>query len=296
MITPLKARDELDRPGLERLIEHILAGGVDGLFILGTSGEAPSLSHRLRHELVGHVCKQVNGRVPVLVGITDTSFVEAVALANHAAECGAPAVVTAPPYYLPVSQPELADYVEQLVAELPVPLFLYNMPQTTKVVFAIETIKSLADLEKIAGIKDSSGDLAYFDKLLGLKSLRPDWSMLVGPEHLLAETVHRGGDGGVNGGGNVYPRLLADLYKAVKQGDTIREADLQKTLLQLGKIYSVGQHASAVIKGMKCACSLLGLCDDRMAEPFVRFNPPEREQVRLVLESLNLKSEPAKKQ
>ena len=295
MITPLKERDELDRPGLERLVEHIIAGGVHGLFILGTSGEAPALSHRLRHELVGHVCKQVNGRVPVLVGITDTSFVEAVQLANHAAECGAPAVVTAPPYYLPVSQPELSDYIEQLVAEMPVPLFLYNMPQTTKVVFAIETIKSLTDLEKIAGIKDSSGDLAYYDDLLKLKSLRPDWSVLIGPEHLMAETVHRGGDGGVNGGGNVYPRLLVDLYAAVKRGDAAREKELQKTLLELNKIFSVGQHASAVIKGMKCACSLLGLCDDRMAEPFMRFNPPERERVRAVLKSHNIRIEPASK-
>jgi len=295
MITPLKARDALDHPGLERLIEHILAGGVNGLFILGTSGEAPALSHRLRHELVGQVCKQVKGRVPVLVGITDTSFVEAVQLANYSAESGALAVVTAPPYYLPISQPELTDYIEQLVAELPIPLFLYNMPQTTKVVFAIETIKSLAELEKIVGIKDSSGDLAYYDELLKLKSLRPDWSVLIGPEHLMAETVHRGGDGGVNGGGNVYPRLLADLYTAVKQGDVVREKELQKTLLDLGEIFSVGQHASAVIKGMKCACSLLGLCDDRMAEPFMRFNPPERERVRKVLESSNIQPEPVSK-
>ena len=286
MITPLKERDGLDRDGLERLIEHIIAGGVDGLFILGTSGEAPALSHRLRHELVQQVCQQVDGRIPVLVGITDTSFVEAVELANHSADCGASAVVSAPPYYLPVSQPELADYVEQLVAELPVPLFLYNMPQTTKVVFAIDTIKSLASIEKIVGIKDSSGDLKYYDEILKLKSLRPDWSILVGPEHLLAETMHRGGDGGVNGGANVYPRVLTDLHKAIRAGDTAREAELQKKLIGLGEIFSIGQHASAVIKGMKCACSLLGLCDDRMAEPFLRFNPPERERVRSVLAAL----------
>jgi hypothetical protein len=98
MITPLRDRDELDVPGLERLIEHILAGGVHGLFILGTSGEAPSLSYRLRRELVDRVCRQVAGRVPVLVGITDTSFVEALHLARHAAAAGAQAVVTSTPY------------------------------------------------------------------------------------------------------------------------------------------------------------------------------------------------------
>lgn len=288
MITPLKARDELDHAGLERLIEHILGGGVHGLFILGTSGEAPSLSYRLRRELIERVCRQVRRRVPVLVGITDTSIVEAISLARHAADSGAPAVVASAPYYLPPGQPELSAYVEHLVRDLPLPLYLYNMPQMTKVAFASDTLRRLTHLEGIAGIKDSSGDLDYFDQALELKRQRPDWSVLVGPEHLLAETVRRGGDGGVNGGANIHPRLLVDLYQAVKNGEAARAAVLQEKLLRLGKIFSVGRHASAVIKGMKCSCSLLGLCDDFMAEPFERFNPPEREQVRAVLESVGL--------
>src|SRR6266478_8353138 len=98
MVTPLRRRDELDVPGLERLLEHILAGGVHGLFVLGTTGEAPSLSYRLRRELIERTCRQVAGRVPVLVGITDTAFVEAVQLSHFAAETGAQALVLAPPY------------------------------------------------------------------------------------------------------------------------------------------------------------------------------------------------------
>ena len=99
MVTPLRNRDELDVAGLEKLIEHILAGGVSGLFILGTTGEGPSLSYRLRRELVERVCKQVKKRVPVLVGITDTAFVESVNLSHHSADAGASALVVAPPYY-----------------------------------------------------------------------------------------------------------------------------------------------------------------------------------------------------
>src|SRR5215831_1347770 len=106
MVTPLLGRDELDAPGLERLIEHIVAGAVNGLFILGTTGEGPSLSYRLRRELIDRVCRQVKHRVPVLVGITDTAFVESVNVARHAAETGADAVVVAPPYYMPEGQPE----------------------------------------------------------------------------------------------------------------------------------------------------------------------------------------------
>lgn len=292
MITPLLERDTLDVGGLERLLEHIIRGGVAGLFILGTSGEAPGLSYRLRRELVERVCRQVAGRLPVLVGITDTSFVEALAMSAFAADAGAQAVVTAAPFYLPTAQPELVDYVERLVRELPLPLYLYNMPQLTKVSFEPETLRRLTRCEKIRGVKDSSGNLDYFDALLLLKRERTDWSVLVGPEHLLAETASRGGDGGVNGGANFHPRLFVDLFTAVQRRDQDAVQQLQGQVLQLGQIYSVGRHASAVIKGMKCACSLMGLCDDHMTEPFDHFRPPERARVRAILESLHLSLAP----
>jgi dihydrodipicolinate synthase/N-acetylneuraminate lyase len=288
MITPLRDRDALDVAGLERLVEHILAGGVQGLFILGTSGEAPNLSYRLRRELIDRVCRQVKQRVPVLVGITDTSIVEAHQMAKYAADCGVSAVVSAPPYYFAASQPELVAFVEHLTAGLPLPLFLYNMPQMTKVQFTPETLRRVSHLDRIIGIKDSSGDLDYFTSLLPLKKERPDWSLFVGPEHLLVETLRRGGDGGVNGGSVFMPETFVALFNAVTQGDDTRAEQLQKIVLALGPIYSVGQHASAVVKAMKCACSLLGLCNDRLAEPFEAFHAPERKKVQSVLESVGL--------
>src|SRR6266852_3532228 len=137
MVTPLSGRDTLDAAGLERLIEHILAGGVHGLFVLGTTGEAPSLSYRLRQELIQRTCRQVAGRVPVMVGITDTAFVESINLARAAAE----ALVISAPYYFPAGQAELLEYLQHLAAELPLPLFLYNMPSHTKITFALETVQ-----------------------------------------------------------------------------------------------------------------------------------------------------------
>src|SRR3954471_11457309 len=151
MVTPLQARDALDLPGLERLIEHILGGGVHGLFLLGTTGEAPGLSHRLRCELVERTCEQVSGRVPVLVGITDTSFVESVEMAEHAADAGAQAVVLAPPYYFPAGQPELAEYIEQVAAAVPLPLLLYNMPSHTKLSFEPGTIARALQIPNVVG-------------------------------------------------------------------------------------------------------------------------------------------------
>src|SRR6185436_8956055 len=163
-------------------------------------------------------CQIVRGRVPVLVGITDTSMVESVNLARHAAAAGAQALVTAAPYYFPEGQPELIDFVQDLVPQLPLPLYLYNMPQMTKVTFEPETIRQLTQIEGLVGLKDSSGDVNYYRQLVEVAKARPDWRVFVGPEHLLVETLRLGGHGGVNGGAQIDPHLLVGLYNATVQG------------------------------------------------------------------------------
>jgi dihydrodipicolinate synthase/N-acetylneuraminate lyase len=288
LITPLLDRDTLDEAGLERLVEHVVSGGVSGLFILGTTGEAPSLGYRLRAELIEQTCRLVAGRVPVLVGITDTAFVESINLAHCAADCGATAVVLALPYYFPTSQPELVEYVEHMLPELPLPLMLYNMPTLTKVWFEIETLKRLAVDEKIIGVKDSSGDMDYYARLCALKGERPDWSFLCGPEDRLIESIALGGHGGVNGGANVIPKLFTAAYQSAIDGDTARCAELQQKIEAFDVIYEIGKHASRHIKATKCAASILGLCDDFMAEPFHRFNEPERAKVAAILRKLGV--------
>lgn len=280
MVTPLRDRDALDVAGLERLIEHILAGGVNGLFILGTTGEGPSLSYRLRREFIERVCRQVSQRVPVLVGITDTAFVESLNIARCAADSGATAVVAAPPYYLPEAQPELLEYLDHLVAELPLPLFLYNMPSLTKVSFELDTIRCAMDNPQIAGFKDSSGDLNYFKAVAGLAKARPDWSVLIGPEEKLFESLQLGGGGGVNGGANLFPRLYVRVVEAWRAGDLETAADCQQIIQHVSEsLYTIGKHSSAIIKGIKCALACQDICDDFMSEPFRRFRAAEREIV-----------------
>ncbi|SKB01174.1 4-hydroxy-tetrahydrodipicolinate synthase [Prosthecobacter debontii] len=289
LVTPLSGRDTLDVAGLERLIEHLLSGGVHGLFILGTTGEAPSLSYRLRRELIERTCQLVKGRVPVLVGITDTAFVESVDLARYSADQGASAVVTAPPYYFPAAPPELMEYIQDLVEEMPLPLFLYNMPGLTKVSFEIDLVRRALDMPGICGVKDSSCDMIYFHRLIEVAHQRPEWSILVGPEELTAEAVLLGGHGGINGGANLHPSLYVKMYEAAAAQDLQRTRELHRQVMSLaGSIYTVGRHKSAIIKGIKCALSLLGICDDQVAEPFHRFNPPERELIRERLTALGL--------
>jgi 4-hydroxy-tetrahydrodipicolinate synthase len=287
MITPLRGRDELDVAGLERLIEHILPSGVNGLFILGTTGEGPSLSYRLRRELIERVCRQVNHRVPVLVGITDTAFIESVNVAHSAADFGADALVVAPPYYLPEAQPELQEYLDHLVRELPLPLYIYNMPALTKVHFELETVRRAMDNPRIIGLKDSSGDLAYFKSAVELIKQRPDWSLLIGPEEKLFATLQLGGDGGVSGGANLFPKLYVQVVEAHRAGNLARAQELQQQIQRVSDaFYRIGKYSSSIIKGIKCAASCLGICDDFMAEPFHRFRAEERELVKIRLKEI----------
>ncbi len=288
MVTPLRDCDTLDVAGLERLIEHILAGGVHGVFILGTTGEGPSLSYRLRKELIERTCRQVKGRVPVLVGITDTAFQESLNVARWSADAGADALVVAPPYYLPPAQPELQEYLDHLVPELPLPLFLYNMPALTKVSFDIDTVRRALDEPRIIGLKDSSGNMTYFHRAIGLLPQRPDWSLLIGPEEMLADSIFAGGHGGVAGGANAFPRLYVKLFEAAHAGDLARARALHAHVMTISdNLYRVGRHSSAIIKGIKCGLSLLGVCDDGIAEPFQRFHETERARVRQILDQLN---------
>lgn len=289
MVTPLRDRDTLDLAGLERLVEHILDGGVHGLFILGTTGEGPSLSYRLRRELIDQTCRQVDGRVPVLVGITDTAFTESVRLAHVAAKAGASAVVVAPPYYFCMSQPELLKYVEHLVAEVPLPMFLYNIPSHTKTSFELETVRRAAELPDVLGIKDSSSDMIYFHGLISLFRDRPDFTVLIGPEELLGESLLLGGHGGVSGGANLHPHLYVQLYEAAQKHDLDCLIALHSEVMRIStEIYGVGQSESSYLRGLKCALSVIGICDDFMAEPLQRFKSSQRMQIMQQMQTLGL--------
>ena len=246
------------------------------------------MSYRLRREFIQLVCQAVDGRVPVLVGVTDTAFVETVALAEVAKEAKADAVVLSTPYYFPAGQTELTLYVEHLIEQLPLPLMLYNMPSLTKVWFEFETLQKLSQYEQIVGVKDSSGDIDYFQQIMELKETRPDWSMFIGPEHLTAQAVAIGASGGVNGGANVYPELFVAYYQAAAAGDEEKVDQLQEKVDALQAIYDVGKYASRHIKATKCALSINGICSDHMAEPFNHFLAPQRAKVQAILERLAL--------
>jgi 2-dehydro-3-deoxy-D-pentonate aldolase len=276
LVTPLLNRDVLDRNGLERLIDHVLTGGVHGLFLLGTTGEASAVSMNLRREFVKATIEQVDRRVPILVGVSDTSIVESLQLARGVAELGADAIVVTTPYYVPLEESELIEYVRTLDTESPLPVVLYNMPRLTKQPFTLETLREAMQFKNVVGVKDSSGDMDYFKKLCDLAAERPDWSLLIGSESLLADAIKMGADGGVTGGANVAPSLLVDVYESATNGDHERVKELQQSLRELAAIYQFGQYAAGTIRGIKCALDLMGICSDRMADPHRKCDDSQR--------------------
>lgn len=289
LVTPLADRDALDEPGLERLVEHVLSGGVHGLFLLGTTGEGPSLSHRLQRDMVQACCRLVDRRAATLVGVTDTSPVEALRLAQHSADEGADAVVLAPPCYFPMHQEDLARFVQRFADESPLPVVLYNMPTHTKTAYELPTVRRLMDHDNIVAVKDSSGQMLYFQELVELAQARPGFSILMGPEELLAPAVLMGGHGGVCGGANLVPGLYCEMFDAALTGDLRRVHHLQQRMLRLSrKLYQVGPPPTSYLTGLKAALHLLGLCSARLADPLSELSESGQAQIAQHLRDLGL--------
>ncbi|MBI4908761.1 MAG: dihydrodipicolinate synthase family protein [Acidobacteria bacterium] len=287
LVTPLTSALTLEVPSLHRLCNHVIEGGVNAIFVLGTTGEGPALPAALRRDVVRGTCESAAGRVPVLVGITDSSMAEILSLSEASAAAGASALVYAGPPYFPVSQSELAGLVAGLVEQLPLPLFLYNMPSHTHVTFEPDTVRQLSTIPQIAGLKDSSANLMYFQKVQRAIAARPGFGLLMGPEELLGAAVLSGATGGVNGGSNLYPRLYVALFQAADRGDWNEVKRLQQIvhLLSAG-IYSAGTYSSSYLKGLKCALSIAGLCGPAMAVPYVPWSDSESARIAAAMKLL----------
>jgi len=284
MVTPLLENMELDTKGLKKLIEHLLRGGVHGIFLLGTNGEGPSLGYGLRKQLITEACDIVGDRVPVLVAITDTSLESTLEMAEYSKNAGADALVLAPPFYFPITQQEMIDYLRFLAPKLPLPFLLYNIPSCTKLHLSLDTIKIARDLGAI-GIKDSSGDMGSLYMLIEAFRDCPDFSIIAGAELFLSDVILNGGHGAVAGGANIFPRLFVELYEATNSKDLVRTAELRRSLLQMhSALYDLGDTPTKSITAIKCALSIMGICSSYMVEPLHEFDIQTRNRVEVFLQ------------
>jgi 4-hydroxy-tetrahydrodipicolinate synthase len=289
MITPLKSNDELDNAGVERLIEHIIGGGVHGLFLLGTNGEGPSLSYHLKKEFVKLSCEIVGGRIPVLVGITDSSFSGAMDMAEYSKSVGADSVVVAPPFYFPATETEMINYVEKLAAATPLPFVLYNMPMHTKINLTIPTILCARELGCI-GVKDSSGDMANLYMLIDAFKEDPEFAVFAGTELYLPDAVMGGAHGAVAGGANVFPKLFVELFHASLVHDHDKITSLRNQIIWLcNTLYVVSPSAARITISFKTALSIMGICSDEMALPLRKLEGADREKIAAYLLEMKIK-------
>ena len=272
IVTPLTPDAEIDYPSTEKLVEHLIAGGVHGVFALGTTGEAQSLSAQQRADFATFVGQKIAGRVPYIVGVSDTSIADSVALAKTAQAAGACGVVATPPYYYAPAQNDMVNWFTSLADASPIPVYLYNMPSHVKVNIAPETAAKLAKHPNIKGLKDSSHNMTYFQSLSYLTREEEDFVLFVGPEEQTAQAVLMGGAGGVNGGANMFPELYVKSYNAAREGNVEEMRKCQKAILHISTaIYNVDGY----LPGLKGALELLGLCGRTLALPYTAM-PEEK--------------------
>lgn len=280
LVTPLLDWRTLDFPSLRRLIEHVVAGKVHGLFVLGSTGEAPSLGIDLRCALVRAVSNEAAARVPLIVNVSDTAFEHTLCLAEEAAKCGAMAVAISPPSYFPLDQAQLKAYLAHFSERSPLPVFLYNIPQFAHTAIAAETVCELAELPNVIGLKNSDGSLDYLRAVhTGLRR-RSDFSVLVGNEETLLPALTIGADGGVCGGANMFPQMFVQLFEAATNGRQAEAEELQQTVVRISKaVYAVGAPETSYLRGLKRALTGLGMIRDVLAEPLQNFDKAEQAEL-----------------
>ncbi|MFI6897367.1 dihydrodipicolinate synthase family protein [Streptomyces sp. NPDC050256] len=294
VVTPLTADGELDRSSLERVVGHLLDGGVSGLFALGSSGETAYLTPGQQDEVIEVIVAAAAGQVPVLVGAIETTTNRAIERAQRAATLGADAVVATAPFYTRTHDLEIDRHFRDIAAAVDLPLLAYDVPVCVHSKLDPELLLPLAADGVLAGVKDSSGDDGSFRRLvLGARDL-PDFSVLTGHELVVDAMMLGGADGSVPGLGNVDPHGYVRLHHAAVTGDWAAAKAEQDRLVALFDIIRAARPgtASATAAGLgafKTALMLRGIITTNvMSPPMRRLDAAETATIAEVLDRAGL--------
>jgi len=270
LATPLTRDGAVDEPALSRLVEHVLAGGVHGLLPLGSTGEAASLDHASRRQVLGAVVKAAGGRVPVLCGVVQSRLDDAIADVSAAAELGAIAALVAPPYYYPIDQATVLNFYRRLAAGSKLPILVYNIPQNTKVVIEPASLATLAREGAVVGIKDSSRDFDYFENVCVALRDRPEFRIFTGSDSMLLAALAMGGSGTICAAANIAPRWVVNLFDAFERGDLVAARTHQDSLIELASVIRAGVFPA----GIKAGLNLQGISEAWPAPPVAPLDEP----------------------
>jgi 4-hydroxy-tetrahydrodipicolinate synthase len=287
-MTPVTAGGQLDEPALARLVNHIIAGGCQGLMVCGTTGEFASMSFAQRVRTVQQALAAARGRALVFGGIGDTSLENALALSQAFLAAGVDAVVANLPSYYPLTAEMMERYFTQLADKVGGPLYLYNIPQTTRLSIPLDVIERLSRHPRIAGIKDSEPDTARQEQLCRMFAGREDFSVFCGTVPFTAKAMRAGADGFVPSGGNLAPRAARDLMDQLVGGDLAAGDAAQLRIDAINAIYQKGRTITQSLAALKGALELAGLCGRHMLSPNLPVTDAEIEAMRAPLREQGL--------
>lgn len=284
LLTPLLPDDKIDRQGVQRLIEHILAGGGSGVFALGSSGEGPFLSLDQRRTLVQYAAEVLQQRGQLLVGISECSVRRVHEVMAALDLPGVDAFVLTLPFYGQFSQPDIQRAFFKTIADVSSrPLLLYNIPQAVHAVVEPETLAELSQHPRIVGVKDSYGDVERFQRLVWL-SRETDLAVLQGAESVAGLSLLAGADGLVCGLGNLVPAWFTAMIEAARTNQAEQVRAIQQRIVALGRLHTFNHWLSC----LKTAASLLGLCQPLVSAPMPILSADEVAQIRALLQQQGL--------
>ncbi|WP_208559052.1 4-hydroxy-tetrahydrodipicolinate synthase [Marinilactibacillus kalidii] len=251
MVTPILEDESIDLEATDQLIEQLIKKGVNGLFILGTNGEAHMLSREVKLTFIEHVVKTVSGRVPVIAGVGGNGTKEVIDFANTAEALGIDALSIITPYFIPPTQEELIWHYVKIAQSVQKPILLYNMPAKTGINIEPKTLHSLMQVERIVGIKDSSGNIENLKGYIRVAKEVEGFSVLCGSDSSIFMALGMGADGAITALSNVLTAEIVAIFRDWTMGyfeaaNKRQEAiEPLRTLNKIGTLPSVLKYAVA---------------------------------------------------
>jgi 4-hydroxy-tetrahydrodipicolinate synthase len=218
IVTPMREDGQVDHPSLRALVDWHLAEGTDGIVAVGTTGESATLDIEEHLGVIETVVKQVAGRIPVIAGTGSNSTREAIEQSREAQRLGADACLLVTPYYNKPPQEGLYRHFRAIAEAVGLPIILYNVPGRTGCDMLPATVKRLAPIDNIVGLKEAKGELSRIRELLALE-LGADFGLYSGDDATACESILMGCHGDISVTANVAPRLMHELCIAAARGD-----------------------------------------------------------------------------
>lgn len=294
VVTPLHPDQNVDWPSYDRVLDHLIAGGCHGLFVLGSTSEVVFHDEKTRRAILDRSVKASNGRLPVIAGVIDPATTRVIGHAREAKAAGCDAIVVTAPFYTISSQAETLDHFRRIRDAVDLPILAYDIPVCVHMKLARSTVVTLAREGVIAGLKDSSGDDGNFRFVqLDLQD-RPEISLMTGSEIVVDCALLMGAHGVVPGLANVDPAGYVRLWDAAQRGDWAAARAEQERLCRLFEIVWVAagrlSGGASGVGGFKTAMTLLGIiAGNTMAAPRGALDAAETRRVAAILAEAGLR-------